>query len=629
MYYNGWVGKIAWIDLSKEKITIEPIDQYKDWIGGRGLASYLLFEHLPESAEALSAENIIVFSTGPLTGTMSSSSARLNITSKNALTSGYASANAGGFFAVALKRAGFDAIAVKGVANNPVYIFVNEGEIQIRNGNELWGLTVKGVGDYFEKEFSKNNLSYLCIGPAGEKLCKIANVVVDSGRSASYGGLGATMGFKKLKAIVVSGKAPVGIAHPDDFLSIVRKSFDKLMGGHWIKLIRRHGTLITMLGGIDGKGSQVVRNYQDCYWEGQKILKLNPINFEPYIIRRLTCFSCPIECSRLYRFIDREGNTNFFEGLQANHITDLGSIIDVDDLETILRASALVNNLGLDADGVGCSLAWAFECFEKGLLSKDECDGLDLSWGNYKVVDGLILRIAQRVGIGDLLADGALEASRKLGRGSEKYAMHIKGSPLRETIYPDMAWTLGVAVSTRGSGHLNGAVRLNRLQYLNQGESMDSSPETMGRLVAWFENFKSLVDSLGICYFTTIWTDSEGLGPIELAELFRTVTGIKKDSEELLKIGARVQNIEKAFNTLHAGFTRMDDFPPERLFVNAVSNGPHKGSILNKTNWDKLLNAYYEVRQYDLPSGLQKKECLDELEMLSVKDRLASKGMIK
>jgi len=628
----GWVGKIAWIDLSKGTIESDGIEEYCEWIGGRGLASHLLLENMPVNADPFSPENLIIISTGPLTGTLSPSSGRLNISTKNALTHGYASANGGGYFAPELKMAGLDAVIIRGVAKTPVYIFIYEGKVKILPAEKIWGLTTSKCYRALKDELSDEEIRILCIGPGGENRCKIANVVVDNGRSASYGGIGAVFGAKKLKAIAVKGSLPISVFNTKQLTDLARVLFRKIMQSTPTQQLKNYGTLLTSPPGLSGKEAHVVRNYQDGIWEPDKTIKLNPLVFiEQHKVMDLSCFNCPVQCSKLYRYsVGLEGE-DIFEGLQANHITNFGSMIDNDDPQVILQASALCNDLGLDVDSAACGISWAFECFQREKLSVSDCDGLHLNWGNKDAIIPIIKRMAYRKGLGDLLADGPLEAARNLGNETEHWAMNIKGAPLREiNMQTKMSWALGIGVSTRGSGHLNGAVRFESfaqlsskdLEILGFEKLPDASDaEDIGRVVAWFEDFKSLVDSLGVCYLATWWVGGP-LGPSELAELYDAVTGKHLSARELLNRGACIQNLEKAFNTLHAGFTRKDDLPPERLFAIPISRGKNKGAVIRKDFWKASLNEYYRARKYNLESGLQTRACLRDLSLQNVERRL-------
>jgi aldehyde:ferredoxin oxidoreductase len=635
----GWAGRVARIDLSTRSVKTEGTESYREWLGGRGLASYILFKEVPVGADPLSPENIVVISVGPLTGTLSPCSGRVNMTSMNALTHGYASANAGGYFAPELKYAGFDAVIIGGASKSPVYLFIHNGTIEICPGDGMWGLTTTQCYEAVKAEVGEEDARVLCIGPAGEKQCRIANVVVDKGRSASYGGIGAILGAKKLKAIVVKGDSAIHVSRPEEFMQLAGKTFTRIGESEILKNLGKLGTLPTAPPGPTGREAHVVRNYQDGVWEREKTKRVDYSHFiEKHKVRDLACFNCAIGCSKLYRYPAASEDEKSFEGFQANHITNFGSMIDNDDPGVILAASALSNELGLDVDSAACSIAWAFECFEREKLSVSECNGLRLRWGNTDAVLPLLQAMARREGLGDLLADGPLEAARRLGRGTEEWAMSIKGAALREiNMQTDMSWALGVTVSARGSGHLNGAVRVTNLSKMRPEELTllgldgipdESDPEVGGHLVAWFEDFKSVVDSLGLCYFATWWIDGSLLGPTELALLYGAATGENVTPQELLRRGARIHNVEKAFNVLHAGFARKDDIPPARLFDRPISQGINKGAVLERDKWSAFLDGYYRARNYDTQSGWQTHACLRELGLQEVEERLREAGKL-
>lgn len=634
----GYMGKIAWVNLSKRSIRLEDTKKYSQWVGGRGLASYLVFKNVPETTDPLSAENLVVISTGPLTGTLSPASGRLNISSKNALTNGYASANAGGYFAPELKMAGFDALIISGASKTPAYIYVSDDKIKILSAENLWGLKTSQCYHQIQKELKDEKIRIICIGPAGENKCKTASIVVDNGRSASYGGIGSVLGAKKLKAIAVRGSLSIGVWDSKGIAELSNIVMKKIATTKATKTFQKFGTLHTIPPGISGDECYVVKNYQDGIWDPQKTAKIGPKVFiNHYKVKDLACFNCPLECSKLYRYSVEGGREKTFEGFQANHVTNFGSMVDNDDPNVILEASSLCNELGLDVDSVACALSWTFECFQKGIITPAECGGLDLSWGNKSSIIQLIKEMAYRKGVGRLIADGVFEASRKLGKGTGSWAMNIKGAPLREiNMQTKMSWALGIGVSTRGSGHLNGSFRFDSIDKLTQKQvemlgfrkrPKPDDAEVVGRTVAWFENFKALVDSLGLCYFTTWWAGGI-LGPDELAELYKFVTNSQKNTDELLNIGARIHNVEKAFNTIHAKFNRKDDFPPERLFEMHVSEGKNRGAVIERNFWESSLNEYYRARQYDNNSGFQTRECLRKLGLDDVEGRLRVAGKL-
>jgi len=312
------------------------------------------------------------------------------------------------------------------------------------------------------------------------------------------------------------------------------------------------------------------------------------------------------------------------EGFQTNIDWDFSAKLDIDDPVSLIKINALCSELGLDIDNSSAPIAWAFELFEKGIISQTETDGLKLDWGNSEAVIELINKIARREGFGRILSEGTKRASQIIGRGSENYTSHIKGQDSIEAIRSDKGWALGCVVAPRGGGHLDGAFQTHRTPNAGDRHSYDSKAQ----VVFWFERFKAVVDMMGICYFTTVWSDQNLLGPDDLSRLFSAATGVNLNSDELMLIGQRVHNIEKAFNTLHAGFTRAEDYPPKRFMLEPVKEGPNKGERLDENKWGAMLDEYYQIHGWDTKTGWQRAECLDTLGLPEVKNRLSQTNKI-
>ncbi|MDN5362477.1 MAG: aldehyde:ferredoxin oxidoreductase [Moorella sp. (in: firmicutes)] len=628
---GGYAGKALFVDLNSEKIEVMESKIEPKVIGGRGFGSWYLLMHTKAGQDPLSPENPLVFSTGPLTGTIAPASSRLNISNINVFNRGISTSSVGGSLGPAMKFAGIDYIVLSGRAARLVYLLVEKGDAgpvaRLVEAEMLWGKTTWETYLFLKRELGSDSLHVASIGPAGENLCHTANIIVDGVRSASWSGCGALMGSKRLKALVVKAAGVVSVSHPVEFLTEVRKLNKHLKTAQGARQLRRYGTLgVAGSGGLFGTGAVAVRNQQDEYWDPAKLLRLRETVFtERYGDRRLACFNCPLCCTHLYRIKGGQYGDLVCEGIHANHVRGFGYALDVDDPEVVLHAQALVSQLGLDVDSVSSTLAWAFECFEQGLLTESDTDGLRLEWGNGGVVLDLIRKIAVRTGIGELLADGVAMAAARLGRGSERYAMQCKGVGINEQgLRSNKAWALGILTSTRGGGHLNGSPNTENVRLAPEiGERLFGVREAgnpfayegKGRLAFFFERLKAMVDSLGMCYFTSLWEDESLLGPQDYARLYTMATGIEVDGQSMMESGERIYNIEKAFNTLHVGFTRNDDFPPARFMEMAISNGPMKGEKLTQEQWSQLLDEYYEVHGWDPVTGWQRRSVLSKLKL--------------
>jgi len=634
----GWAGRMVRVHLTEMKCEVEPINPYLSFLGGRGLSDWILFKECPSGIKPTDPQSIIALGAGPLVGTFAPGASRLNVSTKNVLTHGISTANVGGHFGAELKYAGFDQIVTEGKAPFPVYLWIQNGRAEIRNAGELWGKTTWQTEETIKKELQDQKIRVACIGPAGENLCAQACLIVDKARAAGWGGCGAVFGSKNLKAIAVRGTMPLNVFDPDGLWSHTLKLRERISRSRASEILYRYGTHGAYgVGGPLGTTPQGVRNHQDEYWPAEKGMALREIVFrEKWEVGRTACFSCPCSCTHLYKFPAKDFGSLIVEGVHTNTVRGLGSNLDITDPEAILLGQSLINQLGLNTDGVASVLGWAYEAYERGLLTREDTDGLDLRWGNAQAMLTLLEQIAYRKGLGDLLARGVKEASRILGRGSEAFAMHVKGQEMNEqTVRSHKGWALGIFTSTRGAGHLNGASLIERLGmkperakalFGTEAVARPESYEGKGKATAWFESFKSVVDSLGLCYYMTLWIDLELLGLEDMAILIESATGKKIAAQELLTIGERIYNIEKAFNTLHAGFTREDDMGPKRFYETPISGGPFAGASLELQGYNSMLDEYYLAHGWDLASGWQTSSCLDRLGLEEVKERLAQAG---
>ena len=637
--YYGWAGRLLRVDLDAMRCSVSPIDAYREFIGGRGMSDRIVFEESDSRSGPLDPDSVVAIGAGPLVGTLAPAASRTNISAKNIATGGIATSSVGGHFGMEMKFAGFDQIVVRGRAPHPVFLALRNGEAELRDARALWGRTTWDAEEAIRKELGDERVRVACIGPAGENLCAQACVIVDRGRAAGWGA-GAILGAKNLKAIAVRGSQPIRLADPQGFWKYNQSLLQLVERSRASGVLRRNGTHGAYgVGGPDGRTPQGVRNQQDEYWPADKGQNLREqVYREKWEIGRTACSSCPTSCTHMYHLPGGRHGPLTLEGMHTNTVRALGSNLDITDAEAVLKGQALINQLGLNIDAVGSAMAWAFELWQRGLLTKADTDGLELTWGNADAMLELLQRIATRRGIGDLLADGVMEAARKFGRGSEAFVMQAKGQGLNEqSVRSHKGWALGIFTSTRGGGHLNGATLVERLGmdpkkakeiFGNDAVVRPEAYEGKGAVTAWFEGFKSIVDSVGLCYYTTFWIDLELIGMEHIAMLMEKVTGEKTDPEALAHTGRRIQNIEKAFNTLHAGFTRAHDIPPARFFESAISGGAFAGARLDAEGYGRMLDDYYAAHGWDRATGWQTARCLDELALPEIKQRLAAAGRL-
>lgn len=635
----GWAGRLLRVDLDAMRLRAEPLDPYLEFIGGRGISDAIVLEESDPRAGPLDPVSVVAVGAGPLVGTLAPAASRTNFSAKNVATGGIATSSVGGHFGAELKFAGFDQVVVRGKAPHPVYLAIRDGAAELRDARALWGRSTWDAEEAIRRELGDERVRVACIGPAGENACAQACVIVDRGRAAGWGA-GAILGAKNLKAIAVRGTQPIRLADPQGFWTYNRSLLERVERSRASGVLRRNGTHGAYgVGGPEGKTPQGVRNQQDEYWPADKGQNLREIVYrEKWEIGRTACTACPTSCTHMYHLPGGRYGPLTVEGMHTNTVRALGSNLDITDAEAVLKGQALINQLGLNIDAAGAAIAWAYEAYERGLLTRADTDGLELTWGNADAMLDLLQRIATRRGIGDLLADGVAEAARRLGRGSEAFAMHAKGQGLNEqTVRSHKGWALGIFTSTRGGGHLNGAALVERLGMNPQkakelfGAEAVAQPERYdgkGAVTAWFEGFKSIVDSVGLCYYTTFWIDLELIGLGEIAVLMEKAAGVRTDADELAHTGRRIQNLEKAFNTLHAGFTRQHDTPGQRFFETAISAGPYAGAKLDPQRYAAMLDDYYAAHGWDRATGWQTARCLDELGLPAAKARLAAAGRL-
>lgn len=623
----GWTGRILRVDLTNSRIVIKSSKKYVNrFIGGRGVSQWILFNEVEPDVRPLDPDNRMIFGTGPLTATMAPASCRLNVDTKNPLTGGTSTSNCGGNFAPELKFAGFDFIIIQGRAQKPVYIWINNSQIEIRDASHLWGKNTWETEDALREDLGEKSLRVACIGPAGENLVKAACIIVDKSRAAGRGGSGAVMGSKNLKAIAVRGTGRIEVFDPDGFMKMVDEALRKINESAVIQIKYRKGGTHEGIEATHMEGGTPVRNFQDDYWDPLKLEKIKQSVFrQRYELRRMACFNCPIYCSHFYEVREGPYEGLTCEGFEQQLALDLGTKLDIEYPPALIKMHATCSQLGLDTGNSSGPISWAFELFERGILTKKDTDGLELNWGDYRVAIKLLEKMAKREGVGDILAEGTKRASERLGRGSEKYALHIKGQDLSEAIRADKGWALGVVTSPRGGGHCaGGAFVSSRVPKAGNQIVYEGKPE----IVFWFEKYKAVLDMLGICYFTSLYSAADLLDLNDYANLFSKATGINKNGNQLLTIGQRVHNVEKAFNTLHAGFKRTDDFPPARLMEEPIRSGLYKGELLEIGKWEKMLDEYYKLHGWDKETGWQTKESLLSLRLVKVMCKLLKAGRL-
>lgn len=631
-------GRIARIDLSTGSTKIFESREYYDYLGGRGYASKVIFDEVAKDVDPLSAENKIIFATGCFTGTSLAGSSRMALVSKNVLNNGILYSSGGGDLGPVFKRAGFDAVIIEGKSEHPVYLYFHDDIVEIKNAESLWGKSTSDTEDIIREDLNEKQVRIACIGPGGENLVKISCVMTDKGHAFAWGGSGAIMGFKNLKAIVALGTGSQSYDNITSFNDISANYNWLIKSSGASDGLRKGGTHgMAGVGGWSGKVPTSVRNLQEEFWDLDKSAKINGAAFEKFSTARTTCYNCSLACLNWYE-MEHNGEKLVGEGMHANSVRGLGSNWDVDDPFYVLKAHLLCNNLGLDVDGVSATIAFAIECFENGIIDKKDTFGLELNWGNGEAFLELLENIAYRKDFGDVLAEGTAFASGIIAGDSEQFAMQVKGVGINEQgVRSHKAWSFGIAVSSRGGGHLSGSPQTENRQMSENvckwlfGVSSYGDPgsyEKKGELVAWYEVYKAIVDSVGICYFDAGWYDVSLADTWHFTEMFKAMTGGDMDKEKIWNIGKKIVNFEKAFNTVHAGFSREDDTLPKRIMEQPLSLGPYKGEYMDSGKFQIMLDEYYSKHGWNTITGMQEAAYLKEMGAGEIVTYLKENGIL-
>jgi len=605
----GYMGKILWIDLTEERVSAEslPEEFARKYIGGSGLAAKIIYEKMPKDIEPFDPESMLIFATGPLTGTPTPCSGRISICARSPLGI-WGESHAGSMFGPYLKKAGFDAIVIKGKAKKPTYIWIDDGEVEFRSAEKIWGKDVYETYEIIMEELKDKSIKIAAIGPAGENLVKYASIICGVGK-AGRSGMGAVMGSKNLKAIAVRGTKRIPLAKEDELKDFAKEVQIQLIKSSAAQSLHNYGTG----GGMEAYyqlGNIPIKNQGEGVWDEAKVEKIGGKRMSQTILDKITpCCNCVIGCKRTVYI--REGK---YAGLKADGpefetLCMLGSNLLNDNLELIVKANDLCNRLGIDTISIGGVLAFAMEAYEKGLLTKDDTGGLELKWGPSEEILELIRRIAYREGIGDLMAEGVREFSRRLGGGSEYFALHVKG--LEVPAHNPRAFfghALSYATMNRGACHLAWPHNPDRGRLVPEiGITAATNRfESKGKavVVKKMQDYMELYDLLVICKYAA----SAGLTLTQLTKFYELVTGRAITIEEIMKVGERSFNLKRILNCMW-GVTSRDDVLPKRLLE------PQEGGTMrNVPDMDLMLKEYYEVRGWT-PEGTPSKEKIQELEI--------------
>jgi aldehyde:ferredoxin oxidoreductase len=617
---HGWMGTILRVDLTSLKIEKEPLSEElgHNYVGGRGINVRILYDEVEVGLDAFDPENRLIFGTGPLTGTMLPSG-RINITSKSPMTGILGNANGGSHFSPELKYAGYDHIVFTGKADRPVYLWIDDSKVELRDAGHLWGKTIDVAKRMILDDLRDPRIEIACIGPAGENLVRLANVIVGDG-SCSRTGMGAVMGSKNLKAVAVRGTRGVRLAQPDVFWKLAKDFRRRTMQSPNYPGLSTYGSS-RLLNFWHRHGSIATRNCQQTgFWPGYDELSHETLD-EKYFVKGYACLGCPIHCRHRWEVKDGPYAGERGPVIEVGPIVNWGPNLDISYAPAILRANTLCNQYGVDVNNCGEIIAAATEWYQRGLITKEDTQGIELEWGNHEALLEMIPKIANRQGIGDILAEGGVLAVKKIGRGAEKQITHCKGGMWSgDDIRFSKSFLLGLAVATRGADHLSGSTAGGIKDYTGTLAMENGTYEGQAGLVYETQLIATLADALEVCKWCTKRVGME-MSLQDMASLFSTATGIKVDEDGMKDIADRIWSLERAF-IVREGVSRKDDIMVGRMTNEPPHGGPLDGVPHSQEKWDMMLDEYYEFVGWDKKTGVPTRAKLESLGLKDVADEL-------
>ncbi len=616
----GYTGKILHVNLTKGGLEIEEPDEqfYRTYLGGSAMGLHYVLKETPAGVDPFSPDNVLALCTGVLTGTPISGQSRLTSVAKSPLTGCIGDAQGGGYFPAEMKFSGFDAVIIKGRSPKPVYIWMHHGEAELRDASHLWGLKTGDAEDKLKEELDDKRIEVLQIGPAGENLVRYSALISMSNRANGRTGMGAVMGSKNLKAVVVRGKMKPAVANPEKF-----------------KEMQKIAKLNLEPTGMDGFGKYGTPGVCTPQHKsgGLPTYNFNSGNFDKHEeidgiklynehlrghekddqnrFGRDTCFSCSVKCKRVSEVLEGPFKTDAkYGGPEYETLATFGSYCGISDMDAIIHANALCNMYGMDTISCGATIAWAMECWEEGKLTLEDTGGIELQYGNAEAMVKITEMIAKREGFGEILAEGSKKASEIIGRGTEEYLITSKGQEAPAHM-PQVKRSLSViyAANPFGADHESSEhdpgykaypERMKEIGLTNPQEKLALNKEMM-RFAMVTQHFSSAVDSVSVCDF--VYGPSWQLYTSEqLVQTINAVMGWDVDINELLKVGERRLNMLRAFNS-REGIGRESDTLPKKMFKRPLKGGRSDGYVLNKEEWEAALEDYYRLCDWDVDTG--------------------------
>lgn len=589
--YNG---KILRVDLSYSKFSIENVQPsvFKDFLGGVGLAARIMVEEVNPKVGPFDHENYLIFAPGALTGSSVPAGNKSVFVAKSPLTNAWGEATFSGICGINLKRAGFDGIVIKGRAERPSYLFISNDTFEIKDASKIWGMDTFSACAAIKRELGLKDVGVACIGPAGERLVKIASIISDDGRVAGRCGIGAVMGSKNLKAIAIHGRSELKVAD--------QKKFDEIKRTMLKSIAEKRPLQFGTAGSVEAfneMGNLPVKNWTLGIFPGAKNIS-GQFMAEQFSLRKRACFACPVACGREIELKDGPHAPLRCYGPEYETVASLGSLCMNSNIESIIKANDICNRLGIDTISAGAIIAFAMECFENGLLTENDTGGLKITWGNSEIIIKLCELIGKKEGFGAVLSEGVRIASTIIGKGSKRFALHVKGLEIpMHSPYRFKEMGLAYAVSNRGACHNRGTpayvsrgILIPEFGYIEKTDGF--STQGKAKLTADHQDICTMIDALGICKFVVFFG---GINLRMLAEAYSAAAGWNMELSEMKKAGERIWLLERIFN-YNAGLGRSDDTLPERFLKEPLKDGAAANQVVEL---ETMLSEYYKIRGLD------------------------------
>jgi aldehyde:ferredoxin oxidoreductase len=621
---GGFNGRILRVNLTDGKTWVDemPDSFYRRYLGGNGFIAYYLLHEMPAGVDPLGPDNLLIFAAGAITGLPIAGAGRSSVGCKSPLTGGYGSADVGGYFGAELKQAGYDAVVVQGVAEKPVYLWINGGEVEIRDATHLWGQNTLETQDAIQAELGGDaRIRLAMIGPGGENLVRYACVINDLRHAAGRTGTGAVMGSKNLKAVAARGKGRIPVADQDKFRELARYMVDNWKDKTWG--MHDTGTPGGLMD-LNELGALPTRNFQDGQFEGAEKITGTTLR-DTIMTGREGCYACPVRCKRVVEVHEPGMDINpIYGGPEYETIGAFGSNCGIDDLKAVSKAHELCNAYSIDTISCGMSISFAMECFEKGLLTKEDTGGLDLSFGNALSMLAMVEMICRREGLGDLLAEGSDRAAAKIGGNAMDYSITVKGQafPMHECRVRH-GQALGYAVSPTGADHMHNfwdaslkeeplGEGVQELGLYTAVPMTELNPDKV-RAYMYVSNWQWVFNHIGCCMFIN-WTRQQ------MADMVSSLTGWRMNVWELMRAGERGVTMARAFN-MREGLTRDDDRLPIRMQQHHVSGQVNEEPV-DPEVLEEAKETFYGMMGWDQATGKPTLAKLQELDIAWVYSQL-------